>query len=172
MGIRSSEAIKYVEYSIFALSVALVIFAVASYISGSPPFFVETDNPSSMGSTISYGSLVLAYKEPFSSIGVGDIIVFHDPRGDPRIIMHRVVAVVQCGTSRCLETKGDNNVTNPIPDPWNVTASDYIGSIVLVVPYVGYLSPSMWSLQGLPLYALLASAALVFIIIHLGGCGT
>ncbi|HMD78816.1 MAG TPA: signal peptidase I [Nitrososphaerales archaeon] len=133
--------------------VGLSAFGVVEYAMGTQPFYVVTDNPSSMSPTINYGDVAVLYKAGFSGVGPGAIIAFHDPRGNPTIVVHRVVKVVNCGDATCLVTKGDNSQTNPDDDPWNVTQADYVGSVILVVPYVGYISPALWGFNGY--YALL-----------------
>ncbi len=102
-----------------------------------------------MSPTINYGDLAITYKTPFQNLKVGEIIVFQDPRGNPSTYVHRIVAIVTCqGGARCLETKGDNSATNPTKDPWNVTQNYYESQVILIVPYAGYLSPSLWGLSG------------------------
>jgi signal peptidase I len=133
--------------------IGVAIFALAEFATGTQPFLVETDNPSSMSPTLNYGGVAVLYRAGFSSIGPGTLIAFHDPRGNPVIVVHRVVKVVNCGDVTCFVTKGDNNKTNPDDDPWNVTQGDYIGSVMLVVPYAGYISPALWGFGGY--YALL-----------------
>lgn len=76
---------------------------------------------------------------PFSSVKVGDIIVFKRPCGayegscPDEVIVHRVVQVLDMG----LRTKGDNNVA---PDPWIVTNSDYIGKVWLDIKNLGFFT--------------------------------
>jgi len=140
---------KAVGYAVTLLLIGVCVFALVEYATGTQPLYVVSDSPSSMSPTINYGDVAVIYRVPFSSLGPGSIIAFHDPRGNPGIIVHRIVSVLSCDGTRCLATKGDNNVTNPTIDPWNVTQSDYIGEAVLVVPYAGYLSPAFWGFSGL-----------------------
>jgi len=140
---------KVASYAVTILLIAVFVFALVEYATGTQPFYVVGDNPSSMSPTLNYGDVAVIYRVPFSNLGPGSIIAFHDPRGNPGVIVHRIVSVLSCDGTRCVETKGDNNVTNPTMDPWNVTQSDYIGEAVLVVPYLGYLSPAFWGFGGL-----------------------
>jgi signal peptidase I len=142
---------RLVECSSYALSVALiglVVYGGFQYALGGLPFLVVGDNPSSMSPTINYGDLTVNYLEPFSSLGPGNVIAFHDPRGNPGIIIHRIVSETSCGTNTCFITKGDNNATNAVPDPWYVSQQDYSGRVILVIPYVGYVSPTLWGFRG------------------------
>jgi hypothetical protein len=45
-------------------------------------------------------------------------------------------------------TKGDNIATNAVPDPWYVTQNDYAGTVLLVIPKLGYVSPTLWGFRG------------------------
>jgi len=146
---RLKRLTKAASYAVTILLIGICVFALVEYATGTQPFFVVGDNPSSMSPTLNYGDVAVIYRVPFSNLGPGSIIAFHDPRGDPGIIVHRIVSVLSCDETRCLATKGDNNVTNPTIDPWNVTQSDYIGEAVLVVPHIGYLSPAFWGFSGL-----------------------
>lgn len=157
---------KYLNYGIAVVILGLIIFSVIDYAKGTPPFFVVSDNPSSMSPTIDYGDAVMVYKSSFDSLDVGDIIVFEDPRGVPLTIVHRVVAVESNESIRYLLTKGDNDVTNPTVDPWQVTEDDYISKVVVIVPAAGFISPSLWG-SGM-LLLVLAITAVVLVVFLFG----
>lgn len=142
--------------------VVLAAYVGANYALGVQTIYVVSDNPSSMSPTINYGDLALTYKASFSSLHAGDIVFFHDPRGNPGIIVHRIVSKGTCGSQLCFRTKGDNNKTNPTPDPWNLTAPYYLSQVVLVVPAVGYLSPAFWGFRGA--YVLLPFVFVVLVV--------
>lgn len=139
---------KYAEFAAFAFLLGLSVYVAANLAMGTQTLYVVSDNPSSMSPTINYGDIALTYRAPFTSLHSGDMIFFHDPRGNPGIIVHRIVSVSTCGGAMCVETKGDNPVTNPTPDPWNVTAGNYLSQVVLVIPLVGYASPALWGFHG------------------------
>lgn len=148
MDARVHRGLKYAEYAAMTVLVGLCIYVAANLVFGVQTLYVVSDYPSSMSPTINYGDVALTYRAPFSSLHVGDIIFFHDPRGNPGVIVHRIVSVETCGNVVCLQTKGDNNATNPTPDPWAVTSNDYLSQVVLVIPDVGYLSPALWGFGG------------------------
>jgi signal peptidase I len=139
---------RIASYALTMLLIGVCVFSVFEYATGTQPFYVVSDSPSSMSPTLNYGDVAVIYRVPFTSLNVGSVIAFHDPRGAPTVIMHRVVSLQNCSGVECLVTKGDNNVTNPVADPWNVTQSDYVGEAVLTVPYMGYISPTMWGFNG------------------------
>ena len=146
--LKLNRVMKATSYAVTILLIGVSVFALVEYAMGTQPFYVVGDYPSSMSPHLNYGDVAVIYRTPYANVGVGSVIAFHDPRGNPGIIVHRVVAKVECGGAECLVTKGDNNATNPTIDPWNVTQGDYIGQAVLVVPYLGYISPALWGFNG------------------------
>lgn len=156
--------LKYLNYGFVAVILGLLIFSVVDYAKGTPPFFVVSDSPSSMSPTMDYGDTVMVYKVSFDSLDVGDIIVFKDPRGNSQTVIHRIVAVDINGSARCLITKGDNDLTNPTIDPWQVTEEDYLSKVVAIIPAAGYISPALWSSGGMLLVFAIVVVVLVFLI--------
>ena len=141
--------LRYGEYGITTVLMAVVGYALIEYASGTVPFYVISDYPSSMSPTLNYGDALVVYPAPYGSVRQGDIIAFHDPAGSGGVIIHRVVRVEYCGDgSTCLDTKGDNNSTNPTQDPWKVTQQVYMSKVILVLPFVGYVSPGLWGFTG------------------------
>jgi signal peptidase I len=161
LNLRAKKGVKYAEYAAFIVLTGLAVYIVANLAFGVQTIYVVSDFPSSMSPTMNYGDLFMTYPASFSSLHVGDIIVFHDPRGNPGIIVHRIVSIGTCGGVMCVQTKGDNQVTNPTPDPWNVTAKSYLSQVELVVPAVGYLSPALWGFRGA--YVLLPFSFIVLV---------
>jgi signal peptidase I len=117
---------------------------------------------------MNYGDLALTYRVSFASLQVGDIVVFHDPRGDPQVVVHRIVSEGMCGDQLCFQTKGDNDFTNPTPDPWNLTAPYYLSKVVLVVPAIGFVSPALWGFHGFSVIFPLSFIALVAFFVAYG----
>ena len=162
------KGLKYAEYGAVTVLLVLAVYVGANYAFGVQTVYVVSDNPSSMSPTINYGDVALTYRTAFPSLHVGDMVFFHDPRGNPGIIVHRIVSEGTCGGEVCYRTKGDNNVTNPTPDPWNLTASFYLSQVVLVVPAVGYLSPAFWGFRGLDVLLPVAFVLLVVFFVAYG----
>ncbi len=148
MNPKARKGLKYAEYAGVTVLLVLAAYVGVNYALGIQTVYVVSDNPSSMSPTINYGDVALTYRSSFSSLQVGDVVFFHDPRGNPGIIVHRIVSEGTCDGVLCFRTKGDNGVTNPSPDPWNLTAPFYLSQVVLVVPFVGYLSPAFWGFRG------------------------
>src|SRR5271157_525025 len=145
---RSRRFVGYPSYALSVALIGLVVYGGVQYAFGGLPFLVVGDSPSSMSPTINCGDLTVNNLEPFNALSVGNIIAFHDPRGDPGIIIHRIVSRTTCGMETCFVTKGDNNATNAVPDPWDVSQKDYAGRVILVIPFLGYASPTLWGFRG------------------------
>lgn len=162
MNPKVRKGLKYAEYAAVTALILLSAYVGLNYAFGVQTVYVVSDNPSSMSPTMNYGDLALTFKTSFSSLHVGDIVFLHDPRGNPGIIVHRIVSEGTCGGQVCFRTKGDNNVTNPTPDPWNLTAPFYLSQVILVIPWVGYLSPAFWGFSGV--YVLLPFAFILLVV--------
>ncbi len=107
------------------------------------------------------GSIVVVTEAPVSTLRAGDVITFHAPIEDRRVVTHRVVEVNRVGDVTKVITKGDANNAN---DPWGEFAIK--GSTVWKargdVPLAGHALASLRRPQvqlvmtrGLPLALLL-----------------
>jgi signal peptidase I len=146
-----SRAITYVLIVVVIVAGAQVL--VGSELGASPIYVVVSK---SMVPTLQIGDLVITERVPFSSIHVGQVIIYEQPTSpggtcpnpEGLTIVHRVVEV----TSRGLITQGDNRITNPNPDEpfeWPPVPEQCVkGVVVLAVPYVGLISmlvPYPWN---------------------------
>jgi len=104
-----------------------------------------TQNPFYVISSISmtpelqvYDIIVTKGNIPFEDIIVGDIIVFKRPSDHERVIVHRVVLVLD--HQETLVTKGDANPASVEGTDFPITEDEYIGKVVYTLPQVGYIS--------------------------------
>jgi signal peptidase I len=159
---NSSRGLTYVLVIVIVVIGAQLLVGSAL---GSSPLYVVVSK--SMVPTLQIGDLIITEKVPFSSIHVGQVIVYQRPTADGtcpnpvgEIIVHRVLGI----TSRGLTTQGDDRITNPQPDPGDlIPASCVEGLVVLAVPYLGLVSmavtyPWNYVLVGLILVFVLLSA--------------
>lgn len=94
--------------------------------------------------TLEVGDLVIVQSVPFSSLHVGDVVVFEEPYQNSLCssvdIVHRIVEIAN-GT---IYTQGDNRLTNPRPDEpdsWPPVPADCIkGQVMFALPYLGQIS--------------------------------
>jgi signal peptidase len=159
-------AIFYIFLAVgLVLAAELVIYETAA---GSPVYAIVS---SSMAPTFDVGDLALVGTVPFSSIQVGDVIVFARPTSGGtcggEIIIHRVVGIASNGG---LITQGDDRQTNPTPDEpteWPyVTAACVKGEVLMSVPYLGSVTTSFP-----PPYDYLLMAAILILIFLTGFLG-
>ncbi len=166
---RAVRALLIVGILAAAVGAYQLAFRVA--LATDSPFFVVVSE--SMVPTLHVGDELVVRGEPFASLQVKDIIVFHNPaqRFDsslrhaclanpediPCVIVHRVFSISD-ENGRMVTTKGD---ANSRPDPIPVVASDYIGKVIYSIPYVGSLSV----LIRYPYNFVLIGAVLVFVFI-------
>lgn len=89
----------------------------------------------SMAPTIDVGDVVVIDRRvKASSLEVGDIIAFHEPEPDSRIIVHRVHAIDVVEGERVFETIAE---ISDQPDDWLIQEADIIGVYRFHVPRLG-----------------------------------
>jgi signal peptidase len=87
----------------------------------------------SMEPAVPVGSIVVTQKIDVDNVKAGDIIVFQ--RSNSKTL-HRVIDKIVENDSYYFKTKGDANEN---PDPWIVQPEQVQGSLLLTMPYYGYL---------------------------------
>jgi signal peptidase I len=90
----------------------------------------------SMAPTIHPGDVIVDTPLALSDVRVGQILTYHIPVDDHRVISHRVVEVQRPGHGIVnVRTKGDANTA---PDPWTASLSgDTVWQVRAVVPRAG-----------------------------------
>ncbi|MFQ6025536.1 MAG: signal peptidase I [Nitrosopumilaceae archaeon] len=83
--------------------------------------------------------LVVQGNEPFEDIKKGDIIVFDRPSGHDRVIVHRVVDIIN-DDPYTIKTKGDANPASIPGTDFPVTDEEYIGKVVSIIPQIGFVT--------------------------------
>jgi signal peptidase len=123
---------------IVAVGVAAIWIGLQIVFGTQNPFYVV-----SSGSMIPilevYDVLVVDGKVPFNDIQVDDIIVFNRPNGHDRVIVHRVVAVLD-DEPKTIRTKGDANPVSIPGTDYPITNEEYIGKVAYVIPQIGYIT--------------------------------
>ena len=109
-----------------------------AYFGTQNPFYVVSSG-SMVPELVMYDILVVSGNSPFGEVDIGDIIVFNRPSDHDRVIVHRVVSVSD-EDPRTLRTKGDANPSSIPGTDFPITAEEYIGSVVYVIPQAGYIT--------------------------------
>ena len=123
---------------IVAVCVAVLWIGLTAYFGAQNPFYVVSSG-SMYPELAMHDIIVISGHEPFEDVKVGDIIVFDRPKDHDRVIVHRVVAVVD-DDPKTLRTKGDNNQSSIPGTDFPITEKEYTGTVIHVVPQVGYIT--------------------------------
>ena len=118
--------------------VAVIWIGLTAYFGAQHPFYVVSSG-SMYPELAMYDIIVISGHILFDDVKIGDIIVFDRPKDHDRVIVHRVVAVVD-DDPRTLRTKGDNNQNSIVGTDYPITSEEYIGKVVYVVPQVGFIT--------------------------------
>ena len=86
-----------------------------------------------------YDVLIVQGHVPFEDVERGDIIVFNRPSDHDRVIVHRIVSVID-DDPKTLRTKGDANPASIPGTDFPITEEEYIGKVVYTLPQVGYVT--------------------------------
>ncbi len=86
-----------------------------------------------------YDVLIVQGHEPFEDIEVGDIIVFNRPSDHNRVIVHRVVSIME-DNPKTIRTQGDANPGSIPGTDFPITEEEYIGKVAHTLPQVGYIT--------------------------------
>jgi signal peptidase len=117
---------------LIALVVPFVIYAAPMTVGADHSFVVLT---ASMTPAIVPGDVVVVADRDPAMIAEGDVITF--TRGGNEVpVTHRVTAVVERADGLAFETKGD---ANGDPDASFVPAGNVVGTVILTLPYIGYV---------------------------------
>ena len=123
---------------IVAACVAVIWIGLTAYFGAQNPFYVVSSG-SMYPELAMYDIIVISGHISFDDVKIGDIIVFDRPKDHSKVIVHRVVAVVD-DDPRTLRTKGDNNQQSIVGTDYPITNEEYIGKVVHVVPQVGFIT--------------------------------
>ncbi|MFA9518106.1 signal peptidase I [Halopenitus sp. H-Gu1] len=117
---------------LIALVVPFAIYAVPMTVGADHSFVVLT---ASMTPAIAPGDVVIVADRDPETIVEGDVITF--TRGTNEVpVTHRVTTVVEGVDGVAFETKGD---ANSDIDASFVPADNVIGTVILTIPYIGYV---------------------------------
>ena len=86
-----------------------------------------------------YDVLIVQGHDPFEEIEIGDIIVFNRPSDHNRVIVHRVVSIID-ENPKTIRTQGDANPASIPGTDFPISEEEYIGKVVYTLPQVGYIT--------------------------------
>ena len=140
---RKNKAGRICSVAGIVLIVLVILLCSLLVLPGMTGFHMYNVLSGSMEPAIPVGSLLYVHGKVPEDVEEDEIIAFYSSNEDSGIITHRVVK--NNVVSGSFTTKGDANEKE---DPTPVPYENYIGSIVLSVPYVGRVLTIMTSLEG------------------------
>jgi len=123
---------------IVVVAVAVIWIGLQVYFGASNPFYVVSSG-SMYPELKMFDIIVITGHKAFDDVKIGDVIVFDRPKDHNKVIVHRVVAVVD-DDPKTLRTKGDNNQSSIPGTDFPITEKEYTGTVVNVIPQVGYIT--------------------------------
>jgi len=123
---------------IVATCVAIIWIGLTAYFGAQNPFYVVSSG-SMYPELAMHDIIVISGHALFEDVKIGDIIVFDRPKDHDKVIVHRVVAVVD-DDPKTLRTKGDNNQNSIVGTDYPITEEEYTGKVVYVIPQVGFIT--------------------------------
>ena len=123
---------------IVATCVAVIWIGLTAYFGAQNPFYVVSSG-SMYPELAMHDIIVISGHALFEDVKIGDIIVFDRPKDHDKVIVHRVVAVVD-DDPLTLRTKGDNNQNSIVGTDYPITEEEYKGTVIHVIPQVGYIT--------------------------------
>ena len=123
---------------IVAIGVLVIWIGLQVAFGTQNPFYVVASG-SMIPALEVYDVLVVQGHEPFEEIGIGDIIVFDRPSDHNRVIVHRVVSIID-DEPKTVRTQGDANPASIPGTDFPITEEEYIGKVAHVLPQVGYVT--------------------------------
>lgn len=117
------------------LAKASVLVLVAGLVYGFLPYYILGIASDSMSPYIDKGDAVILHKtKNEKKYKKGDVIAFNH---NDRVIVHRLVDIVDENNETYYITKGDANTT---PDNYQLKFDNIVGEVKLVIPFLGYPS--------------------------------
>lgn len=117
----------------------LILWAALLIIFGTQNPFYVVSSESMVPELQVFDILVVNANEPFEEVQVGDVIVFHRPTGQDRVIVHRVASIIN-EDPFTIRAKGDANPASIPGTDFPITQEEYIGQVIYVIPQVGYVT--------------------------------
>ena len=120
-------------YVLIGLGAGVLLAAAAPMAIGMRSFTVMSG---SMEPAVHTGDIVVDEQIAPLDARPGDIVTFRDPRGQSRLLTHRVRSVHVVGNAAKVVTKGDANDTT---EHWTVPVAGKIGRVAYRLPRLGYV---------------------------------
>ena len=137
---KSSLPVAVKDIIIVVVGVGIVWAGLWIALGTKNPFYVVSSE--SMVPVLKVNDvLVVRDGVTWNDLKAGDIIVFNQPDGEGKVIVHRVAEIATDDNgNKVIRTKGDANPGSIPGTDYPITKEDYIGKVVYVLPGVGYIT--------------------------------
>ena len=125
-------AATLVAWMILGMAGGLALAAGAPVLAGYHSFTVLSG---SMRPTLGVGDVVVTREISAREVRRGDVITFHDPEHQGRMITHRVTAMHIAGERAMIATKGD---ANNHAEHWAIDQTGTVGRVSYHLPLIGW----------------------------------
>ena len=134
---KSSLPVAVKDIIIVVVGVAVVWAGLWIVLGTKNPFYVVSSE--SMVPVLKVNDVLVVRGVPFDELKVGDIIVFNEPSGGDKVIVHRIAEITTGrGGDEIVRTKGDANPASIPGVDYPITQADFIGKVVFVLPGLGF----------------------------------
>lgn len=146
------------------IQTTIFLLIAASLVNALIPFFTGSEEPlivlsGSMTPVMLPGDTIVVRSVSPNDLAVGDVVAFKDPGGKPdTLITHRIISLEE-GEERIFQTKGD---ANKAEDDFKVPASNVVGKLIFVIPFVGYL-PEVSKNNNIFIFTVVLPAGLIIL---------
>ncbi len=136
---KSSLPVAVKDIVIVAVGVAVVWAGLWIALGTRNPFYVVSSE--SMVPILKVNDVLVVRGGTFDQLKVGDIIVFNEPDGGDKVIVHRIAEIAtDSNGDKIIRTKGDANPGSIPGVDFPITRADFIGRVVYVLPGVGFIT--------------------------------
>ncbi|MDE1770249.1 MAG: S26 family signal peptidase [Thaumarchaeota archaeon] len=131
------KAKKCFAFGLILFLIPIVTFAILNFVPGMQYSLYMVKTSANEQNLKIHDIVITDISTPFENIKVGDLIIFYNPNGHDRILLHRVVEILDKNPFT-IKTKGDNNLDSVSGIDFPITKQEYIGRAVFTIPQEGY----------------------------------
>lgn len=161
---------KYIEYGYMGIFVGTILLIVLINTSTVLPYnlvVIDNADPNSMYPTYTQSDIFIIKNNGPESFELGDVIVYTNPYGTN--VIHRVIDIMIIEEEYFFRVKGDNPVSNYVPDdPSGDTLISYsavMGKVISRVPQIGHFSLAIQGNDAIRVVAYLLAILLAIVIL-------
>lgn len=161
---------KYIEYGYMGIFVGTILLIVLINTSTVLPYnlvVIDNADPNSMYPTYTQSDIFIIKNNGPESFELGDVIVYTNPYGTN--VIHRVIDIMIIEEEYFFRVKGDNPVSNFVPDDPSgdtlISYSSVMGKVISRVPQIGHFSLAIQGNDAIRVVAYLLAILLAIVIL-------